>query len=195
MRASRRGFLAGAGAALTAPLLPRKLFAASPTGKPLHGLSAFGDLKYPADFTHFDYANLDAPKGGTFIFSPSYWVFNQNPQTFNTLNSFVPKGDAPPRMELCFDALMGSALDEPDSVYGLLAESVTISEDRNSFVFALRPEAKFHDGSPITAEDAVFSYGALKESGHAQLQIPLSQLTEAVALDKHRLKLTFSGKQ
>ncbi len=195
MCASRRDFLAGAGAAVAAPLLPRKLFAASPTGKPLHGLSAFGDLKYPADFSHFDYANPDAPKGGTFNFSPPNWLYNQNPQTFNTLNSYVPKGDAPPRMELCFDTLMASALDEPDAVYGLLAESVTISEDRNSYEFVMRPEARFHDGSPLTAEDAAFSYKLLKAEGHADIQLTLGQMTDAVALDEYRLKLTFSGKQ
>jgi microcin C transport system substrate-binding protein len=195
MRASRRDFLAGAGAAIAAPLLPRKLFAASPTGMPLHGLSAFGDLKYPADFPHFNYANPDAPKGGTFNFSPPNWLYNQNPQTFNTLNSYVPKGDAPPRMELCFDTLMNSALDEPDGLYGLLAESVTISEDRNSFEFVMRPEARFHDGSPLTAEDAAFSYLLLKAEGHADIQLTLTQLADAVALDNRRLKLTFSGKQ
>ena len=79
-----------------------------PTDQPLHGLSAFGDLKYAPDFTHFDYVNPDAPKGGTFNFSPPNWVFNQSTLTFNTLNSFVPKGDAPPRMEMCFDCADGA---------------------------------------------------------------------------------------
>ena len=82
--------------------------------------------------------NLDAPKVGTFNFGPSQWVFNQNPYTFNTLNSFVAKGDAPPRMEMCFDSLMTSALDEPDSIYGLVAKTVTVSPDRNSFEFDLQ---------------------------------------------------------
>ena len=85
------------------------------------------------------------------------WVYNQSPLTFNTLNTFTPKGDAPPRMEMCFDALMMPALDEPDALYGLLAESVTISADRNSFIFALRQAARFHDGSPVTAEDVAFT--------------------------------------
>jgi microcin C transport system substrate-binding protein len=198
MRASRRGFLAGVGAALAAPLLPRKLFAENPAGTPLHGLSAFGDLKYGPDFTHFDYVDPDAPKGGVFNFSPPNWLFNQNPQTFNTLNSFVARGDAPPRMELCFDSLMTNksttALDEPDAVYGLLAESITISEDRKSFEFALRPEARFHDGSPLTAEDAAFTYKLFKEDGHPSLLLVLTEMTEAVALDRHRLRLSFSGK-
>jgi microcin C transport system substrate-binding protein len=194
-RFSRRDFLALGGGALASPLLPGHLFAASPTGKPLHGLSAFGELKYAPDFPHFDYLNPDAPKGGTFNFAPPYWFFNQSTTTFNTLNSFVGKGDAPPRMEMCFDSLMTSALDEPDSVYGLLASSVTIAEDRNSFDFALRPEAKFHDGSPLTADDAAFTMKLLKEKGHPDFLLTLTHLSDAVATDAHTLKLVFSGKQ
>jgi microcin C transport system substrate-binding protein len=198
MCASRRDFLAGAGAALAVPLLPKKIFAASPTGKPLHGLSAFGDLKYGPDFQHFDYVDPDAPKGGTFNFQPPNWVYNQNVQTFNTLNSFVARGDAPPRMEMCFDSLMtnksNTALDEPDAVYGLLAESVVISDDRNSFEFTLRDGVRFHDGSPLTAEDVAFTYGLFKSDGHPDLLLTLTEMTEAVALGSRRVKLTFSGK-
>ena len=189
---SRREFLAlGAAAAL----LPGAAFAAAPTGTRLHGLSAFGDLKYPADFKQFDYVNAEAPKGGTFIFSPPNWVFNQNPLTFNTLNTFVAKGDAPPRMEMCFDSLMASALDEPDALYGLLAESVTISDDRNTVEFSLRPEARFHDGSPVTAQDVAYSFTQFKKDGHPSLLLPLTHMTEAVAVDAHICRLTFSGKQ
>ena len=143
---SRREFLVLAGAAAAPALLSGRGFAALPTSTPLHGLSAFGELKYPAGFTHFDYASLDAPQGGTFNFQPPNWQWNQNTDTFNTLNCFVPNGDAPPRMEMCFDSLMTSALDEPDSIYGLLAETVTILPDRQGYEFRLRPEARFHDG-------------------------------------------------
>lgn len=189
----RRDFLGiGLGAAA---LLPGRLFASSQTGVKLHGLSAFGELKYPAGFAQFDYVNVDAPKGGTFNFGPSQWVFNQNPSTFNTLNSFVSKGDAPPRMEMCFDSLMVSALDEPDSVYGLVAEAVTISSDRNSFQFSLRPQARWHDGAPLTAEDAAYTFNLFKDQGHPDLSLPLKELTEAVAVDKATLRLSFSGKQ
>ncbi|WP_310186106.1 extracellular solute-binding protein [Mesorhizobium sp. BE184] len=194
-RLSRRNVIALGGAAATAAFLPGRLFASSPAGVRLHGLSAFGELKYPVDFQQFDYVNVDAPKGGTFNFGPSQWVFNQNPNTFNTLNSFVPKGDAPPRMEMCFDSLMVSALDEPDSIYGLVAEAVTISPDHNSFVFALRPEARWHDGSPLTAEDAAFTFNLFKDQGHPDLSLPLKELTKAVAVDKTTLRLSFSGKQ
>lgn len=192
---SRRTFIAGAGAAATCTLGAGYGFSATPTGTPLHGLSAFGDLKYPADFHHFDYANLDAPKGGRFNFAPPNWAFNQNVMTFNTLNSFVAKGDAPPRMELCFDSLMVGALDEPDAVYGLLAESVEIAEDRNAFTFRLRPEAHFHDDSAVTAADVAYSYELFREKGHPRLLLPLRELVKAEAIDDRTVRLSFTGRQ
>jgi microcin C transport system substrate-binding protein len=191
----RRDFLLAGASAFVAPLLPDIALADSPTGTPLHGLSAFGDLKYGPDFSHFDYANIDAPKGGTFNYGPSQWLYNQNPYTFNTLNSFVAKGDAPPRMEICFDSLMTSALDEPDSIYGLVAKTVTISPDRNSFEFELRPEARFHDGSPLIAEDVAYTYKLLKEKGYPDLLLTLRELDDAVAVNAQTLRLIFSGKQ
>ncbi len=190
---SRRRFLAGASAAVLLPAWARDGKAA--TGPRLHGLSAFGELKYPPGFTHFDYANPDAPKGGTLNFSPPNWAFNQNVQTFNTLNSFVQRGDAPPRMEMCFDSLMVRALDEPDAIYGLLAESVELSEDRNRAIFHLRPEARFHDGSPLTAEDVTFTLLLFKEKGHPSLLLPLLELTEAEATGPHEVRIEFSGRQ
>lgn len=191
----RRTFLAGVGALAATPALPSKVFAASPTGQKLHGLSAFGELKYAADFRHFDYVNPDAPKGGRMNFAPPYWRYNQGPATFNTLNSLVLKGDSPPRTELCFDTLMASALDEPDSVYGLLAESVTISEDRNIFEFKLRPQARWHDGTPLTAEDVAFCYQTFKDKGHPDLLQPLRTFVEAKAVDAGTVRLVFDGKQ
>ncbi|WP_028032257.1 extracellular solute-binding protein [Chelativorans sp. J32] len=192
---TRRKFLELSGAAIATPLVGGVAFAQVKTETPLHGLSAFGDLKYQAGFEHFDYASLDAPKGGTFNFSPGYWFFNQNTQTFNTLNSFVRTGDAPPRMEMCFDSLMMSAWDEPDAVYGLVAESVTISEDRNSFTFKLRSDARFHDGSPITAEDVAFSYNLLKEKGHPTFVLTLAEMSAAEAVGPQEFRLSFTGKQ
>ena len=191
----RRGFLALAGAGLALPFLPEEAPAALATETPLHGISPFGELKYGPDFTRFDYANPDAPKGGMFNFSPPNWLFNQSVLTFNTLNSFAPRGDAPPRMEMCFDSLFASALDEPGSAYGLVAETVSISADRNSFTFALRPQARFHDGSPITAADAAFTFNLFKEKGHPTLLLPLTEMVEAAAVDEHTLVLTFSGRQ
>lgn len=194
MSHSRRTFLATASVAMATPLLPRRLFAQA-SGQRVHGLSAFGELKYPADFKHFDYVNADAPKGGRMNFSPPGWTYNQNPNTFNTLNAFTLRGDAPPRSELAFDTLMTRALDEPDAVYGLLAESVVISEDSNSFSFAMRPEARWHDGTLLTARDCAFTYNLFKNKGHPLLQLPLEHLASVVAEDDHTLVLTFDGKQ
>jgi len=191
----RRSFVKLGAAVLAAPMLPGRLLAALPVETPLYGISTFGELKYPRDFPHFDYADPDAPQGGTFNFSPPNWVYNQSPLTFNTLNTFVPRGDAPPRMELCHDTLMAGSLDEPDSYYGLLAESLTISADRNSFTFHLRPEARFHDGAPVTAGDAAFTFATLKEKGHPALQLPLSDMTEAVAEGGQAFRVTFNGNQ
>ena len=192
---SRRRFIALGGTALFAGTLGRPAFADTPTGKRLHGLSAFGDLKYPVDFDRLDYVKAGAPKGGTFNFQPPNWLYNQNTQTFNTLNSFVAKGDAPPRMELCFDSLMTPVLDEPDAFYGLVAESVILSADRNSFDFALRADARFHDGTPLTAEDVAFSFDLFKSEGHPSLLLPLAEMVSAVALDPAIVRLTFSGRQ
>ncbi|TPL91174.1 extracellular solute-binding protein [Mesorhizobium sp. B2-3-12] len=191
----RRDFLALGAAAAAAALLPGRAFAANPTGTKLHGLSAFGDLKYRPDFMHFDYVDVNAPTGGIFNFAPPNWDYNQSTETFNTLNAFTLKGDAPPRMEMCFDALMVAALDEPDAVYGQLAESVTISDDRNSFEFALRPEARFHDSTPLTAEDAAFTFKLFRDQGHPKLSVALKFLVDAVVVDVHTLRLIFSGKQ
>ncbi len=191
---TRRRFLHGAIAAAVV-MRPRFSLAANPVEQPLHGLSAFGELKYPDGFTQFEYAAPEAPKGGAFAFSPPNWNFNQNPNTFNTLNTFVLSGEAPPRMEYCFDTLMSEAYDEPDAIYGLLASSVIISADRNAYRFELRPEALFYDGTPVTAEDVVFSLITLKELGHPQLSLDLANMDSAEVVADHTIDLRFNGKQ
>jgi microcin C transport system substrate-binding protein len=191
----RRTFLGLAGGAAAAAILPVPGRAAVKRGVPLHGLSAFGDLKYSLDFQHFDYASPEAPKGGLFNFSPPNWAYNQNVETFNTLNTFVPNSDAPPRMELCFDSLMTRAIDEPDAIYGLLAESVTVSDDGNSYSFKLRPNIRFSDGSQLTAEDVAYTYTLFKEKGHPSLLLPLRFLKEAVAEEPAKVRLSFTGQQ
>lgn len=116
-------------------------------------MSAFGDLKYPADFPHFSYVNPNAPKGGVFSQIGPNRQFNQSFQTFNSLNSFILKGDAAQGMELTFAALMARSGDEPDAMYGLAASSVRISDDGLTYRFTLRAQAKFHDGTTLTAHD------------------------------------------
>jgi len=113
-----------------------------------HGLSAFGELKYPPDFKQFDYVDPNAPKGGKFSYIGSNLIFNQNGLTFNSLNTFILKGDAAQGMELTFASLMVRAADEPDAMYGLAARAVRISEDGLTYRFLMRPGIKFHDGTP-----------------------------------------------
>ena len=176
---SRRELLVGVSAFSAATLLPLRFGHAEEAVDRRHGLSVFGDLKYPQDFFSFDYVDPSAPKDGRIAFTAPSWAYNQNPQTFNSFNTFILKGDAPPRMELCFDTLMVRALDEPDAVYGLVAESVEVSEDGNAYTFNLRPEARFHDESPLTAEDVAFSLATLKEKGHPSIRQVLRELDEA----------------
>lgn len=187
-----QGLLAWGGAAL---LTPRRGLAAAKTQTPLHGLSAFGELKYGPDYQAFDYASPDAPDGGQMNLSVPNWVFNQSPLTFDTLNTFVLKGNAPPRIEMLYDSLMTPALDEPASFYGALAESVTISADRNGFTFRLRPEARFSTGEPVTAGDVAFSYLTFKAKGHPSLSLSLADLAAATAEDSRTVRLSFNGRQ
>ena len=190
---TRRTALKFAGAAVL--LAARAPFAWAAGKSGLHGLSVFGDLKYPAGFTHFDFVDPATPKGGRMNFSPPNWVYNQSPQTFNTLNSFVLKGDAPPRMELCFDTLMAGGGDEPDAVYGLLAETVDVSEDGNTYTFHLRAGPRFNDGTPLTAEDVAFSLMLLKDKGHPNILQVITEMTRAEASDPRTVVVTLSGKQ
>lgn len=193
---TRRQFLALGGAAAAASLMPLPGLAALPRDKPLHGLSAFGELRYPPGFERFDYGNPDAPKGGTFNFQPPNWAFNQSPQSFDTLNAFVLRGTGPLRAELAHDSLMVRALDEPDAVYGLLAESVAISPDGNRFTFRLRPAARWHDGTPITADDLVATYALFRTGeAHPSLSQPLNELVETIAENDRTFTLVYSGKQ
>ena len=119
-RLSRRHVLGLGIGALSAPLLaPAK---AVDAGKEAHGISVFGDLKYPADFHHFDYVNVDAPKGGMFSFIPSQRAFNQSLSTFNSFNAYILKGEGAQGMDMTFATLMTRASDEPDAMYGLVAQ-------------------------------------------------------------------------
>src|SRR6202011_5216739 len=97
---------------------------AADVGAESHGMSAFGDLKYPADFHHFDYVNVNAPKGGLFSTIPSSRAYTQSFQTFNSLNAYILKGDGAQGMGMTFATLMTRAGDEPDAMYGLVAKSV-----------------------------------------------------------------------
>src|SRR6187455_839349 len=122
-----------------------------------HGMSSFGDLKYPADFAHFDFVDPKAPKGGAFSQIGPGTIYNQNSQTFNSLNSYILRGDAAQGMELTFASLMARAEDEPDAMYGLAARAVRVSSDGLTYRFLMRSGITFHDGSALTAHDVAFS--------------------------------------
>ncbi|MDB5656582.1 MAG: extracellular solute-binding protein family 5 [Tardiphaga sp.] len=162
---------------------------------PMHGISAFGDLKYPADFANFDYVNIKAPKGGMFSTIPSNRAFNQSFMTFNSLNAYIFKGDGAQGMGLTFAALMVRAGDEPDAMYGLVAKSVQISPDGLTYRFTLRPEARFHDGSQLTAQDAAFSLTTLKSKGHPLISQQLRDMAKAEATDDATLVVSFAEKR
>jgi microcin C transport system substrate-binding protein len=168
---------------------------AADAGAEVHGLSVFGDLKYPADFQHFDYVNLAAPKGGTFSTIPSTKINNQSYQTFNSLNAFILKGEGAQGMDLTFATLMARAADEPDAMYGLAAKSVQISADKLTYRFTMRPEAKFHDGSKLTAQDAAFSLTTLKTKGHPLVLQQMRDMVKAEAPDDATLIVTFAEKR
>jgi len=157
-----------------------------------HGLSAFGNLAYPADFPHFRYVNPSAPKGGTFSQIGPDRLYNQNFLTFNSLNTFILKGDAAQGMELTFATLMVRSGDEPDAMYGLAAEKVRRSADGLTYQFFIRPEAKFHDGSPLTAQDVAFSLNILKEQGHPLISQSLRDFAGAEPDDDARVTVSFA---
>jgi len=153
-----------------------------------HGLSAFGDLAQPEDFQAFAYVNPDAPKGGALSLIGWGGV-----TTFNSLNNYILKGDAAQGLELLFDSLMTRAQDEPDAVYGLIAESAEVADDGKSATFYLRPEAHFSDGTPVTADDVVFSFETLKEKGHPLFSQTLRDVEKAEAIDPATVRYTFKG--
>lgn len=120
-----------------------------------HGASLMGPLKYPSDFKHFDYVNPNAPRGGVVRFGET--------GTFDTFNLAIPKGNMASGIGLLYDTLMSSALDEISSAYGEIAEALRYPEDFSSVTYRLRPEARWHDGKPLTAEDVVWSFKKLVE--------------------------------
>jgi microcin C transport system substrate-binding protein len=178
------------GAAGLASSLPQNVEAAQDSQR--HGVSAFGDLKYPTDFKHFDYVNPNAPKGGVFSHVGATRAFNQNFLTFNSLNSFILKGDGAQGMELTFASLMARATDEPDALYGLAARAVRISADGLTYRFLMRPGITFHDGSSLSAQDVAFSLKTLKEKGHPIAQQLLRDVLDAEASDDATVLVRFA---
>jgi microcin C transport system substrate-binding protein len=175
---NRRSLLRLIPASLGALALPRLAFSDEAE---VHGLSSFGELALPPDFKHFAYVNPDAPKAGKLVLQITGTNGNQNFETFDTFNIYVLKGDGAAGMDMCFDSLMTGSADEPDAAYGLVARAVKISDDKLTYRFLLRPEARFHDGSKLTAKDVAFSLNILKEKGHPTYRSILTDMAGAEA--------------
>ncbi|QKE62940.1 ABC transporter substrate-binding protein [Aquipseudomonas campi] len=151
---------------------------------PQHALTLYGEApKYPANFQHFDYVNPDAPKGGI-LRLPGL-------SGFDSFNPFITKGNAPAQIGLIYDSLTYHSPDEPFTEYGLLAEKIDKAPD-NSFVrFILNPKARFHDGTPVTAEDVAFTFNTLIEKGTPQYRHYYADVAQVVVEDKLRVRFDF----
>jgi microcin C transport system substrate-binding protein len=160
-----------------------------------HGISSFGDLALPADFSHFPYVNPAAPKGGTYSEAVSSRGYNGSFLTFNSLNGYILKGDGAFGMDFNFASLMARSGDEPDAMYGLAARAVRISDDGLTYEFLLRPQAKFHDGTSLTAHDVVWSLATLKDKGHPIISQLLRDFMGAQATDDHTVTVRFAPKR
>ena len=175
------------GVALAAALLVPPALAETETGDRIvsaHGISTFGDLRYPAGYSHFDFVNPDAPKGGEL----STWGFG----TFDSFNRFIVKGEPEYYSNILFESLMAPSHDEPDARYGLLAESITYPEPGRQWAeFKIRAEARFSDGSPVTAEDVVFSFEMLSTKGTPDYRITYAGVERVEAVDERRVRFTF----
>ncbi len=150
-----------------------------------HGYSYFGNLDYPADYPHLNYVNPDAPKGGEMSLAAS--------GTFDSLNPYSRKGRSGALTTIQYDRLFESADDSVGQYYGVLAESLEYDEGRNYVIFNLRPEAMFWDGTPVTAEDVVYSHRLFIEQGlPSYAQAVGRMVTGAEALDDHTVRFTFN---
>lgn len=148
-----------------------------------HAIAMHGAPKYEAGFDHFDYVNPDAPKGGTLRLASE--------GSYDSFNPFIAKGDAAdPGV---YETLMTSSLDEPFTEYGLLAETIEYPEDRSWVIFHLRPEARWHDGEAVTADDVVFSFNALREEGQPFYRYYYGSVASVEKLDERSVKFSFGG--
>lgn len=150
-----------------------------------HGSPLVGELKYGPEFTHFEYANPDAPTGG----DVKFWAFG----SYDTLNPFTLKGRSAAGIGLTLDSLMTAAVDEPSSHYGLIAETMEFPEDFSWVIFNLRPEARWHDGTPITADDVIFSFETLTQQGHPFYRNYYKNVARTEKLSDRKVKFIFEG--
>jgi peptide/nickel transport system substrate-binding protein len=171
---------------LATALLGCALFSSVATAEPVEGLAMHGTPKHAPGFTHFPYVNPDAPKDGRIVLGAL--------GTFDSLNPFIIKGVTPPGLrEYVYESLMTRSGDEPFSLYGLIAQSVEVPEDRSSITFHLRPEARFSDGTPITPDDVLFSHQILKEKGWPYHRSHYGKVAVAEKTGPHSVRFTFAN--
>lgn len=153
-----------------------------------HAYAQFGDIRYPAGFSHFSYVNPHAPKGGEIVLVPPSRQSN-----FDKYNPFTLKGNAPPALlGMLFDTLLVGNMDEPTTAYGLLARDVTLAPDHKSVVFELHPQARFHNGDPVLAQDVKHSFERLTSKQAApQYRTYFGDVRAATVLDDHRIRFDF----
>ena len=164
------------------------LISSTAAAEPRHGISAFGDLKYPADFSHFDYVNPHAPKGGKIS------LIGPTPRDkFDSFNGYILKGDPVQGYDLMFDSLMARANDEADALYGLVASTADIASDRRSVTFVLRGEAQFADGAALTAADVCDSFRLLSTKGDERIKITIKDVEACDVLEPHQVRYRFKG--
>jgi microcin C transport system substrate-binding protein len=150
-----------------------------------HGISTFGELKYPADVAHLDYVNPDAPKGGEI----SQWA----PGTFDSMNPYSVKGVAAALSSVPYESILTGTSDEIGSSYCFMCETMEYPEDRSWVIFNLRKDVKFSDGSPMTADDVLFSYELFRDKGIAEFRSVFNEKFQSVeVLDPYRIKFTFT---
>jgi microcin C transport system substrate-binding protein len=195
MTLSRRRALSVLAGAAAAGAASRLVVPVSAQDAERHGMSAFGDLNYSADFPHFSYVDTNAPKGGAYSEIVVTRGYNGSFLTFNSLNSYILKGEGALGMDNTFAALMVRSGDEPDAMYGLAARSVRISDNGLTYRFALRPQAKFQDGTPLTAHDVAWSVMTLKEKGHPIITQLLRDCKSVEALDDGTVVVRFAEKR
>ena len=154
--------------------------------EPAHGIALYGTPKEPPGFTHFPYVNADAPKGGRLTMS-AYG-------SFDSTNPLIVRGVAANGIrDFVIESLMARGLDEPFTLYGLIAETVELPEDRGSITFHLNPKARFSDGKPITADDVLFSFNLLKEKGRPNHRTYFAKVVKSERLSDRDVRFTFES--
>jgi microcin C transport system substrate-binding protein len=163
--------------------------ASSPAGWAAHAYAQFGDIKYPRGFSHFEWANPNAPKGGEIELVAGLRITN-----FDKYNPFTLKGTSPPGLgTLVFETLLTATLDEPTTAYGLLAEDIEVAADGLSVTFRLNPKARFHDGKPVMAADVKHSFDILMtKEANPQYRVVYGDVKRAVVVEPRSVRFDFA---